>query len=116
MAAGTHNITIEKRATFSTTLTIKNDDNSPFDLSGAQLFAQIRKDYSNALQADFTVTIVGDAASGIITFSLTKAQTAALSTAPSSYDIFVNNADGTSDKIIKGSVTIVENETQTGVV
>jgi len=114
MAAGIHNITIEKRATFSTTLTIKNDDGSAFDLSGTTLFSQIRKDYSNALQANFTLTVVGDAASGIITFSLTKAETAALSTAPSSYDIFVNKADGTSDKLIKGSVTIIENETQTG--
>lgn len=112
MAAGTNNITIEKRATFSTTLTIKNEDGSAFNLTGASLSSQIRKDYSNALQANFTITVVGDASQGVITFSLTKDQTAALSTAPSSYDIFVDNADGTSDKLIKGTVTIVENETE----
>lgn len=111
MAAGTHNITIEKRATFSTTLTIKNEDNSAFNLTGATLSSQIRKDYSNALQANFTITVVGEASQGVITFSLTKDQTAALSLAPSSYDIFVDNADGTTDKILKGSVTIIENET-----
>ena len=113
MAAGTHNITIEKRATFSTTLTIKNDDGTPFNLTNTTIKSQIRKDYSNALQADFLVTVIGDASQGVITFSLTKDQTAALSLAPSSYDIFVDKPGPpeTSEKIIKGSVTIIENET-----
>lgn len=113
MGAGTHNITIEKRATFSTTLTIKNDDGTPFNLTATTIKSQIRKDYSNALQADFLIQVIGDASQGVITFSLTKDQTAALSLAPSSYDIFVDKAGPpeTSEKIIKGSVTIIENET-----
>jgi hypothetical protein len=111
MAAGTHNITIEKRATFSITLTIKNADGSAYDLSDATLVSQIRIDSSNALQVDFTTAIVGDSTNGIATLSLTKAQTSALSTAASSYDLFIDKNDGTSEKLLKGSVTIVENET-----
>ena len=111
MAAGTHNITIEKRATFSITLTIKNADGSAFDLTGATLASQIRLDRSNNLQTAFTTAIVGDPTNGIATMSLSKEQTAALSTSASSYDLFVDKSDGTSEKILKGSVTIVENET-----
>ena len=111
MAAGTHNITIEKRATFSITLTIKNADGSAYDLSDATLVSQIRIDSSNALQASLTTAIVGDSTNGIATLSLTKAQTSALSTAPSSYDLFIDKNDGTSEKLLKGSVTIIENET-----
>ena len=111
MAAGTHNITIEKRATFSITLTIKNSDGSAFDLSSSTLVSQIRIDSSNALQADFTTTVVGSATDGVATLSLTKTHTSALSTATSSYDLFVDKNDGTSEKLLQGSVTIIENET-----
>jgi hypothetical protein len=112
MAAGTQDLTIEKRASFSITLTIKNSDGSAFNLSGATLASQIRVDSNNKLQADFTTGLVGDATGGIATLSLTKAQTSALSTSPSSYDLFVDNADGSSEKLLKGSITIVENETE----
>ena len=111
MAAGTHNITIEKRATFSITLTIKNSDGSAFDLSSSTLVSQIRIDSSNALQEDFTTTVVVSATDGVATLSLTKTQTSALSTATSSYDLFVDKNDGTSEKLLQGSVTIIENET-----
>ena len=111
MAAGVHNIIIEKRATFSITITIKNEDGSAYDLSNATLVSQIRIDSSNNLQADFTTTVVGDATNGVATLSLTKTQTSALSTANSSYDLFVDKTDGTSEKLLKGSVSIIENET-----
>jgi hypothetical protein len=111
MAAGTYNISIEKRATFSITLTIKNSDGSAYDLSNASLSSQIRIDSSNAPQPYFTIAIVGDPTSGVATLSLTKNQTSALSIAPSSYDLFVDKSDGTSEKLLQGSVTIIENET-----
>ena len=111
MAAGTYNISIEKRATFSITLTIKNGDGSAYDLSDSTLASEIRIDSSNSLQSAFTTSIVGAATDGIATLSLTKSQTEKLSTAPSSYDLFVDKGDGTSEKLLKGSVTVVENET-----
>ena len=111
MAAGTYNITIEKRATFSITLTIKNADGSAYVVSNASLHSDIRFDSSNSLQEDFTTTVVGIATDGIATLSLSKTQTSNLSTASSSYDLFIDKNDGTSEKLLKGSVTIVENET-----
>ena len=112
MPADTYNITIEKRATFFITLTIKNADGSAFDLTNCSLVSQIRIDQSNVLQADFTTAIVGNPTDGIASLSLSKEQSSALSTAQSSYDLFLDKQDGTSEKILKGSVTIEENETQ----
>jgi hypothetical protein len=112
MPADTYNITIEKRATFFITLTIKDADGSAFDLTNCSLVSQIRIDQSNVLQADFTTAIVGDPTDGIASLSLSKEQSSALSTAQSSYDLFLDKQDGTSEKILKGSVTIEENETQ----
>ena len=77
MAAGIQNLTIEKRASFSITLTIKNADGSAFNLSGASLASQIRIDSSNNLQTDFTTGLVGAATDGVATLSLTKDQTSA---------------------------------------
>jgi hypothetical protein len=111
MAAGTQDLTIEKRASFSITLTLKNSDGSAFNLSGASLASQIRIDSSNKLQANFTTGLIGAAASGVATLSLTKDETSNLSSAPSSYDLFVDNADGSSQKLLRGSVTIIDNKT-----
>ena len=111
MAAGTYNLTIEKIATFSISLTIKNEDGSSYDLSDTSLFSQIREDSGNSLQADFTITVVGDPTNGVATLSLSKTQTSNLSVSPSSYDLFIDKNDGTSEKLLKGSVNIIENET-----
>lgn len=112
MSAGTYNITIEKRASFSFSATIRNSDGSPYDLSGRTLYGQIRRNWDNALQADLTV-FETDSINGVINVSLTKTQTSNLTLDDSRYDIFADD-DLTqhSKKILSGSVTIVENETE----
>lgn len=112
MAAGTYNISIEKRATFSMTLTIKNANGSAYDLSGTVLVSQIRVNSSNTLQDSFTIELIGDPTEGVVQVSLSKDQTSRLSLGQSSYDIFADKIDGTSEKLLQGSVTIIENETQ----
>lgn len=112
MAAGTYNITIERRASFSFSATIRQSDGSPYDLSGRTLYGQIRRNWDNALQANITVT-EADSPNGVINVSLTKQQTSALTLDDSTYDIFADN-DSTqeSKKILSGTVTIIENETE----
>ena len=112
MSSGIYDLVIEKRATFSVSLTVKNADGSNFDLSNTSLFSQIRNDVGNFLQADFTITVIGDPSDGLIRLSLTNEQTAQLDVAPSSYDLFVDALDGTSQKLLSGSVTIISNETE----
>jgi len=111
MAVGIYNLIIEKRATFSINLSIKNSNGSSYDLSNTSLSSQIRGNAGNGLQANFTIDVIGDPADGSVTLSLSKIQTDALSVGPSSYDLFVDKSDGTSEKLLQGSVTIVENET-----
>lgn len=112
MSSGIYDLVIEKRASFSVSLEIKNGDGSNFDLSNTSLFSQIRIDAGNILQANFTIDIVGDPSNGSIKLSLTNEQTAGLAVAPSSYDLFVDALDGTSQKLLSGSVTIISNETE----
>ena len=108
--AGTFNITIEKRATFSFDSTFTATDGNGLDLTGASLSGEIRRNFDGALEATFTITIL-NASSGIVNISLSKAQTAALSDNACTYDIFADHNDGTTVKLLTGSVTTIKNIT-----
>jgi len=110
MAAGIFNITIEKRATFSFETTFTQADNSALDLTDRTLSGEIRRNFDNALEATFTISPT-NATGGIATISLTKAQTTALTDNACTYDLFADHTDGSSLKLLTGSVTIVKNIT-----
>ncbi len=110
MAAGIFNITIEKRATFSFETTFTQADNSALDLTDRTLSGEIRRNFDNALEATFTISTT-NATGGIATISLTKAQTTALTDNACTYDLFADHTDGSSLKLLTGSVTIVKNIT-----
>jgi hypothetical protein len=110
MAAGIFNITIEKRATFSFDSTFTQADSNALDLTNRTLSGEIRRNFDNGLEATFTI-VKTNAAGGSATISLTKAQTAALTDNACTYDIFADHTDGTSLKLLTGSVTIVNNIT-----
>jgi hypothetical protein len=111
MAAGTFNITIEKRATFSFETTFTQADGTALDLTNRTLIGEIRRNFDNALEATFTISKTNEAG-GIATISLTKAQTTALTDNACTYDLFADHTDGTSSlKLLTGSVTIVKNIT-----
>ena len=110
MAAGIFNITIEKRATFSFETTFTQADNSALDLTDRTLSGEIRRNFDNALEATFTF-VKTNTAGGVVTVSLTKAQTALLTENACTYDVFADHTDGSSLKLLTGSVTIVKNIT-----
>ena len=110
MSAGTFNITIEKRSTFSFETTFTQADSSALDLTNRTLVGQIRRNFDNALEATFTI-VKTNMTGGIATISLTKAQTAALTENDCTYDVFADHTDGTTIKLLTGSVTIVKNIT-----
>lgn len=110
MAAGTFNITIEKRASFTFQSTFTEADGSALDLTNRTLSGEIRRNFDNGLEATFTITKT-NASGGVASVSLTKAQTAALTENACTYDIFADHTDGTALKLLTGSVTIVKNIT-----
>lgn len=109
--AGTYNIIIEKGTTFSFSATFKNANGSAVNLTNLTLKSEIRRKWDNTLLAEFTETKT-DSTKGIASFSLTAAQTSALTNDESHYDIFsTNSVGGAKDRLLQGSVTIVENIT-----
>ncbi len=77
--AGRYDITIEQGATFSLPLSLKNSDNTAFNLTGYTGRGQIRKYHrSTTIVASFTVTISVTPTDGTLTVTMTAAETAAL--------------------------------------
>lgn len=110
MSASTYNISIERNVDYRVSLTLKDGNGSPIDVTTATVDAEIKQDYYFPNIVSFTVTKVNPA-SGIIELSLTAAQTAALHPGPLKYDVLVKYATGIFQKILKGTVFVDTNIT-----
>ena len=105
------NLTMDQGATFSTVITVYQDDNI-LDLTGHTAAAQIRKSYSSSTSTSFTASIDDTPSTGKITLSLTSTQTAALEEGRYVYDVELILADSTYDKVHSGIATILPEATK----
>jgi len=105
------NLTMDQGASFSTVITVYQDD-SILDLAGYSVAAQIRKSYSSSSSTSFTTAINSTTSSGKITLSLTPTQTAALEEGRYVYDVEITASDSTITRPIQGTVTVRPNVTR----
>ena len=108
------NLLVDQGASFTSTITVFNDDDSLFDLTGYTGASQIRKSYSSSsASATFTVSFDTDRTTGKITISLTPTQTAALEEGRYVYDVEVTKTEDSSvTRVIQGIVTVSPNATR----
>jgi len=98
----THDITIDQGSTFSKTLTLKDDSNAVIAITNDTFRGQVRKHHSSTdIQATFTFAIT-DGPNGVVTWSLTPTQTAAMSTGKFVYDVEWVKADTTVVRLLEG--------------
>ena len=91
MAAGYNDIDIDKRASYTTQITLADQYGTPFNLTGFTVKSQAKKSYySPIIVLTFTSSIV-DAANGIIELDLTANTTANLAPGKLVYDIIVTD-------------------------
>jgi hypothetical protein len=116
MAGASYDIEIDQGATFSRQVTIQDSNSVAIDITGSTFAGQIRKSASDGtVVATFTCAIV-TAASGIMSFSLTAAQTAAITTIPSqaadrkptvyAYDVEWTKADASVVRLLEGLCSV----------
>lgn len=110
MSAAYTGITIEQRACYDLTLTIQQNGGI-YNLSGATLTGQIRRNFDDALQAVFTTEII-NIPNGTARISLDGTQTQNLDLAPSYWDLYADKTGQCSDKLMFGDVYIVKNSTK----
>lgn len=103
------NIVIDQGTTFSENVTAKDSTGSAKDLTGYTTTAQIRKSYYSSSSTDFTIAQVD--ATGVITISLTAAQTGNLKAGRYVYDVESASASETI-RVVEGIVTVTPQVTK----
>ena len=108
------NLIIDQGSTFTSDITVKDANGNPFNLTGYTAEAKLAKGYSSTrTRTTMTSTIAADPTSGIVSLSLTPAQTTALD-APERYvyDVEITQtSSGTVTRVIEGIITVRPNVT-----
>lgn len=104
------NLVIDQGSTFSTDLTLTDENNDPLELAGYTANSQIRKWYTSSnASATFTTSINENTA--IITLSLSSNQTSNLVAGRYVYDVEINDGSSVS-RIVEGIVTVTPQVTR----
>jgi hypothetical protein len=105
-------LTIDQGATFSSVITLTNDDNSLISVANSTFESQIRKSYySTNPTANITVSIEGDAANGQVRLFIDAANTANIKPGRYLYDL-KRTANNVTARILEGIVTVTPQVTK----
>ena len=100
-------LTLDQGATFTSTLDLTNDDNTPMNVANSTFSSQIRKSYySTHPTANLVVTVDGDAANGRIRMELDSANTANIKPGRYVYDLKMTNEANVTIRIVEGIMTV----------
>jgi hypothetical protein len=103
----TYDLDIYKGQTFTLSLTVKDDNNAPIDLTGRTISGYLKTRYSDTGKlTDLNATIV-NASSGILSLGISAPNTAVLPVNYAFYDVeMYTSGDGSVTKILAGKASI----------
>lgn len=104
------NLVIDQGTSYSTSITLVNDQGETANLTGYSANSQLRKTFSSSNSHTFSTSV--DVASSIITLSLNANQTANIVAGRYVYDVFLTDTDGTVSRIVEGIVTVTPRVTR----
>jgi hypothetical protein len=97
-----HDITIDQGSTFSKSITLKDDNDVVINVTNDTFRGQVRKHHSSTdIQATFSFTIT-DGTNGVVAWSLSATDSAAMSSGILVYDVEWIKQDGTVTRILSG--------------
>lgn len=110
-------ITVDQGTDFAMELQLGEDDGSIKDLTNHTVSAKIKKTYNSpSNEATIFTSIIGDAANGIATLSLSNSQTEILKAGRYVYDVelsFVDSGGNTIiERLLEGKVTVTPSVTR----
>ena len=105
-----YNITVNQGENYDLTATLTNTDGTPVNISGYSLRGKVRYSYgSTGVLVDLEPSIV-NATGGVINFTLSPSETAALPITMAVYDIerFVSGQSpvATVSRVLQGTITV----------
>lgn len=103
------NLVIDQGATFSTDLTLTDENGDALLLNGYTANSQLRKWYTSTNAVAFSTAI--NTQSGVISLSLTSNQTSSLAAGRYVYDVEIDNGS-TISRVVEGIITVTPNVTR----
>ncbi len=100
------NITVEQGADFSTHINITDNNGVAVDLTGYTGASQMRKHWTSSTSYPFTVAFASPTTSGVVTLSMTAAETSAIPPGRYNYDVELTSSANSVSRIIEGLVTV----------
>lgn len=118
MIAATHHLILDRAATWSKVLTIRDNAGDPVDVSAATFFGQIRREFAKQPAALFAFAFTTDGSNGEVRITFTAAQSMLLKPGRGvyEYDIFMYFDDTAPKRLIAGKVTVAGNISVPGTV
>lgn len=104
------NLVIDQGSTFSTDISLQDENGDPLVLNGYTANSQMRKWYTS-LNPTATFTTNVNATAGIITLSLTSNETSVISSGRYVYDVEIDN-DTVRSRVVEGIVTVTPQSTR----
>ena len=109
ISPGTYNISLQRRADYSITLQFKDSTDTPINLTGWTVAAQVWNQGRTTKYADFTVTYT-NRSTGTVAIALTDEQTALLPN-EAYYDVLLTNGSGLKEYYLEGIIYVSEGYT-----
>jgi hypothetical protein len=99
------NLVIDQGTTFSSIITLTNQDGTAMNLSGYTVASQFRKSYQSSTATSFTASIY-DAATGKIRLQLSAVASSGVKAGRYLYDIELTSGSGEKSRALEGLVII----------
>lgn len=107
-----NNLIINAGSDFSQSFTLEGYDNSPLNLSGYTINAQMRKWSGSSSAITFTTEIEYPATDGKLLISLSSGQTVNIKPGRYLYDILIADSYGIKNRVVEGMVLVREGVTR----
>lgn len=102
------NLVIDQGATFSTSITLTDEDGNAMDLTGYSAAAQMRRHYTSSTKYDFNVNL----AESRIELRMTANSTTSIAAGRYVYDVEMTDPTGNIERVLEGIVTVTPNVTR----
>jgi hypothetical protein len=107
-----NNLVINSGSDFSQSFTLEGTNNSPFNLTGYEVDAQMRKWSGSSTAITFTTSIELPSTSGRILISLSSENTVNIRPGRYVYDVMIADSFGIKNRVIEGMVLVREGVTR----
>lgn len=97
---------VDQGSDFSVIIDLENDDGSPMNLFGTQIYSQFRKSYNSSTAYSFVCEIL-DAVNGKFRLKLSGLTSSSIKPGRYLYDVeIVNSGNNSKSRVVQGIVTI----------